>query len=411
MSDNSSDKYESASNHSYNSYSSQEEVIKKQKKTKESKESKETKESKESKETKETKETDILKKYLDDEQFKKEKYLSNYIKLINFFEKKVHPLFCKQFVNFSNGKFQKDKTSQSFDLTMLSFNHLPAKIIMTDFFRTSVKPTLNREKSLEHIDNLLELKYHESIFETSPLIFTIMTKNLKIELSKLCQESNCNCLFHQMEEETEINISKNKYFIYTLDGQHRLSTIYKYLQPLSDFSILDNKYMDFKFIIVNTVEEYKTIYYAINNSLPQKIEEPQEKEEDKDYISIEEKILTLAQTINSYFTQYYININNKKPQYKIIREDENISSPQPPCIHINEFKKSIKLKELLEKNEVETVFKKMIELNEIYSTKDYLFFGFKKTNVPNYLDKGKRFGFYLAFHKNNSMKFVDDMLF
>ena len=378
MSDNSSDKYESASNHS-----SDEEIIKPIK---------------------------LIKKYLDDEQSKKEQYLSNYIKLINFFENKVHPLFAKQFVNFSTGKFQKDKTSQSFKLTMLSFNHLPAKIIMTDFFRTSVKPTLNREKSLEHIDNLLELKYQESIFETSPLIFTIMTQKMKIELSKLCNEKNCNCLFHQMEEETEINISKNKYFIYTLDGQHRLSTIYKYLQPLSDFSILDNKYMDFKFIIVNTVEEYKTIYYAINNSLPQKIEEPQEKEEDKDYISIEEKILTLAQTINSYFTKYYININNKKPQYKIIREDENISSPQPPCIHINELKKSIKLKELLEKNEIEAVFKKIIKLNEIYSTKDYLFFGFKKSNVPNYLDKGKRYGFYLGFHKNNSMKFIDDIM-
>ena len=95
----------------------------------------------------------------------------------------------------------------------------------------------------------------------------------------------------------------------------------------------------------------------------------------------------------------------------MIREDENIGSPLPPCIHINEFKKSIKLKELLKKNEIELVFKKIIELNDIYSTKDYLFFGYKKTNVPNYLDKGKRYGFYLAFHKNNPMKFVDDMLF
>jgi hypothetical protein len=94
----------------------------------------------------------------------------------------------------------------------------------------------------------------------------------------------------------------------------------------------------------------------------------------------------------------------------MIREDENISSPLPPCIHINEFKKSIKLKELLEKNETEVVFKKMIQLNEIYSTKDYLFFGFKKGLVPNYLEKGKRFGFYLAFHKNNPMMWIDDIL-
>ena len=382
MSDNSSDEYESVSNYSY---SSDEDL--KQKKS------------------------DSFKIYLDDEQFKKEKYLKDHNKLIRFFEKKVHPLFGKQFVNFSTGKFQKDKKDKSFELTMLSFNHLPAKIIMTDFFRTSVKPTLNREKSLEHVDNLIQLNYHESIFETSPLIFTIMSKNLKIELSKLCNESNCNCLFHQMEDEIGININKNKYYIYTLDGQHRLSAIYKHLQPRSDFSILENKYIDFKFIIVNTVEEYKTIYYAINNSLPQKIEEIHEKEKEKDYISIEEKILTLAQIINSYFIKYYININHKKPQYKMIREDENISSPLPPCIHINEFKKSIKLKELLEKNEIEIVFKKMIELNEIYSTKDYLFFGYKKTKVPNYLDKGKIFGFYLAFHKNNPMKFMDDMLF
>ena len=379
MSDYSNDKYETASNLSD---TSDEEFIKKGKKSKES---------------------DILKKYLSEEQFKKEKYLKEYSKLIKFFEKKVHPLFGCQFVNFSTGKFQKDKTSQSYQLTMLSFNHLPAKIIMTDFFRNSVKPTLNREKSLEHIDNLLELKYQESIFETSPFLFTIMTKKLKIELSKLCQESNCNCLFHQMEE-----INKNKYYIYTLDGQHRLSTIYKYLQPLSDYSILDNKYMDFKFILVNNVEEYKTIYYAINNSLPQKIEETQEK--DKSKISIEEKILDLVQNINTYYIKHYINMNSKKPQYKMIREDENISSPLPPCIHINEFKKSIKLKELLEKNETETVFLKMIELNFIYSTKDYLFFGYKKGHVPNYLEKGKIFGFYLAFHKNNPMKWIDDIL-
>ena len=384
MSEASNEKYESASNHSYSG-----DDDKKQKKSKD------------------TKETDILKEYLENEQFKKEQYLSNYIKLINFFEKKVHPLFGKQFVNFSTGKFQKDKTSKSFDLTMLSFNHLPAQIITSDFFRNSVKPTLNREKSLEHIDNLIKLKYQESIFETSPLIFTIMTKKVKIELSKLCQESNCNCLFHQTEE-----ISKNKYYIYTLDGQHRLSTIYKYLQPLANNSILDNKYMDFKFILVNNVEEYKTIYYAINNSLPQKIEETQEKDTEKDKfkISIEEKILDLVQNINTYFIKYYININSKRPQYKMIREDENISSPLPPCIHINEFKKSIKLKELLEKNETEIVFRKMIQLNEIYSTKDYLFFGFKKGLVPNYLEKGKRFGFYLAFHKNNPMKFVDDIM-
>lgn len=383
MSEASNEKYESASNHSYSS-----DDDKKQKKSKD------------------RKETDILKEYLKNEQFKKEQYLINYIKLINFFEKNVHPLFGKQFVNFSTGKFQKDKTSKSFELTMLSFNHLPAQIIMSEFFRNSVKPTLNREKSLEHIDNLLELKYQDSIFETSPLLFTIMTKKVKTELSKLCNESNCNCLFHQTEE-----ISKNKYYIYTLDGQHRLSTIYKYLQPLSDFSILDNKYMDFKFILVNNVEEYKTIYYAINNSLPQKIEETQEKdtEKNKSKISIEEKILDLVQNINTYFIKYYININSKRPQYKMIREDENISSPLPPCIHINEFKKSIKLKELLEKNETETVFRKIIQLNEIYSTKDYLFFGFKKTNVPNYLEKGKRFGFYLAFHKNNPMKFVDEL--
>ena len=385
MSEHSNEKYETASNHSYSS-----DDDKKQKKQKKSKE------------------TDFLKDYLENERHKKEQYLKDYFKLINFFEKKVHPLFSKQFVNFSTGKFQKDKTSKSFELTMLSFNHLPAQIIRCDFFRNSVKPTLNREKSLEHIDNLIELKYQESIFETSPLIFTIMRKNLKIELSKLCNESNCNCLFHQTEE-----ISKNKYYIYTLDGQHRLSTIYKYLQPLANNSILDNKYMDFKFILVNNVEEYKTIYYAINNSLPQKIEEIKEEDKDteKDNILIQEKILDLVQNINTYFIKYYININSKKPQYKMIREDENISSPLPPCIHINEFKKSIKLKELLEKNETEVVFKKMIQLNEIYSTKDYLFFGFKKGLVPNYLEKGKRFGFYLAFHKNNPMKWIDDIVF
>ena len=135
---------------------------------------------------------------------------------------------------------------------MISFNHLPASIITHTFFRNSIRSTINREKSEEHITNLLNLDYVNSIFDISPFIFGIMTNKLKNEISKTCLLKDCNCLFHPNDD-----LNEYEYYVYTLDGQHRLSTIYKYYgMNYSNLNnkLFENKYFDFKFIHINNVE-------------------------------------------------------------------------------------------------------------------------------------------------------------
>ncbi len=341
-------------------------------------------------------EIDIVKKYTDMENKKKIKYFEKYNNIITFLEKKIHPLFNKDYVSFSSGNFQKNEIDKC-KFTMLSFNHLPAQIILSEFFTNSVKPTLNREKSVNHIDSLLKLNYQESIFETSPLIFAIMNKRVKNEIiEKYPSEHLC-----KLNDDLLIN---NKYYIYTLDGQHRLSTIYKYYgmnYSNSNSKLFENKYFDFKFIHINNVEEYKIIYFAVNNSLPQK------KEDIENPVNIKD----LIDKINKHFNDLYLSRYKKKSKKVMIKECENniTQKPEPPCINIEEFKKSVKLKELLKKYGTDALFEQIKKLNNEYSRKDITYFGYKIDYSTRIYDNVKEYGFYLTFHKGNPMKWLDDI--
>jgi len=342
-------------------------------------------------------EIDIVKNYIDIENKKKLKYFEKYNNIVSFLEKKIHPLFNKDYVDFSSGSFQKNEIDK-FKFTMLSFNHLPAQIILSEFFTNSIKPTLNREKSVNHIESLLKLNYQESIFETSPLIFAIMNKRVKNEINEkypsqyLCKSS----------DDLLIN---NKYYVYTLDGQHRLSTIYKYYgMNYSNLNnkLFENKYFDFKFIHINNVEEYKIIYFAINNSLPQKPEDIES--------SVNININDLVININKHFSDRYKSIYKKTPKKIMIQEyeDNMTKKPEAPCINIEELKKSVKLKELLKKYGTDILFEKIIKLNTEYTRKDVTYFGYKKDYSTRIYDNVKEYGFYLTFHKGNPMKWIDD---
>jgi hypothetical protein len=328
----------------------------------------------------------------------KEKRMKNelYEKNINFcifLETKVSVFFNKIFIKFSSGNIKKKENDNSVNFQMISFNHLPASIITHTFFRNSIRSTINREKSEEHITNLLNLDYINSIFDISPFIFAIMTNKLKNEISKTCILKDCNCLFHPNDE-----LNEYEYYVYTLDGQHRLSTIYKGLEGKPNYNILNDKYIDFKFIIIKNIDEYATIFNAVNNSLPQK-------EDIQNKIGPIKKIVSLVNMINQHFDEYYFTNNNKKSLYKMIRED-NVANPQPPCLHIDKLKKSTDFMKLIDKYDVEILFSKIIKLNEFYSTQKYDFFGYTKTKIPNYYNKSKLYGFYLALHKGEPMKWI-----
>ena len=331
----------------------------------------------------------------------KEKRLQNelYQKNINFcmfLETKVSVFFNTNFMKFSSGNIKKKENDNSINFQMISCNHLPASIITHTFFRNSIRSTMNREKSEEHITNLLKLDYVNSIFDISPFIFAIMTNKLKNEISKTCVLKDCHCLFHSTNE-----LDEYEYCVYTLDGQHRLSTIYKGLEGKPNYNILNDKYIDFKFIIIKNIEEYATIFNAVNNSLPQK-------EDIQNKIVPLKKLVALVNMINQHFDEYYFTNNNKKASYKMIRED-NVANPQPPCLHIDKLKSSPEFMKLVDKYDVDILFSKIIKLNEHYSTQKYDFFGYVKTKIPNYYNKSKVYGFYLALHKGEPMKWLKDM--
>jgi hypothetical protein len=335
-----------------------------------------------------------ISKYITNEKLKKNKYLEKYSSIVSFLESKIHPLFSSDHVNFSFGKFQKNEIVEDYhNFTMMSYNHMPSEIILSQFFMNSVKPTLNREKSTKHIDSLLKLNYQDSIFDTSPLIFAIMNKKVKKEIDTKYPSQ----YLHNSTED----IMNNKYSIYTLDGQHRLSTIYKYNILNTSHKLFKNKYFDFKFIFINNVEEYKTIYFAINNSLPQK---PSELEE-----SDRVNIINLITLINSHFNDLYKLRYKKKSTKKMICEDETIVKPEAPCIHVEEFKKSEQLKQLIKKYGVKILFDKMIELNTEYAWKNITFFGHKSDYSSRAYENVKTYGFYLGFSKGQPMKWVSEI--
>jgi hypothetical protein len=337
-------------------------------------------------------------KYLEEEKQKKVICLEKYGNIINFFESKVNLMFNQETVMFSVGTFTKNKTISHL-FTMLSFNHMPAKIVLSHFFRNSIKTTLNRQKSLEHIEKLINLDYQESIYETAPLIFAIMNKRIKNEVDSNCK-GKCQYLYNY--EGDDDFMENDKYMIYTLDGQHRLMTIYKYVENSDGPCFLKNKYIDFKFILVNSVEEYNTIFFAVNNSLPQKITE-----EGDDKCKID--LLDFANKLNTHFADIYKVKYNKKTNKMMISENENIKNPRPPCIHIEKIKGCNKLLDLLRKYGNDEIIKKMIKLNEEYSKKDITFFGYDCNYTSRDYNNVIDYEFYLGFHKNGPMKWIDDL--
>ncbi len=344
---------------------------------------------------KETNENDnnVIVNFIKNEKIKKNELYEKNRNFCSFLENKVSIFFNKKFIKFSYGNIKKKESDNSVSFQMISFNHLPASIITHTFFRNSIRSTINREKSEEHITNLLNLDYVNSIFDISPFIFAIMTNKLKNEISKTCILKDCSCLFHPTDE-----LNEYEYYVYTLDGQHRLSTIYKGLEGKPNYNILNNKYIDFKFVIIKSIEEYATIFNAVNNSLPQK-------EDIQNKIGPIKKLVSLVNKINEHFEDYYFTNNNKKSLYKMIRED-NVANPQPPCLHIDKLKNSSDFMKLLNKYDVEELFEKIIKLNDNYSTQKYDFFGYTKTKIPNYYNKSKTYGFFLALHKGEPMKWI-----
>jgi hypothetical protein len=278
---------------------------------------------------------------------------------------------------------------------------MPAKIVLSPYFRNSVKPTLNRQKSFTHIEALIKLNYPDSIYETAPLIFAIMNKRVKNEVDVVCG-GQYQFLYKSDEDDF---MELDKYMIYTLDGQHRLSTIYKYVENSNNSGFLNNKYIDFKFILVTSVEEYKTIFFAINNSLPQK----QETEIGGSNGNFEINLPEFVFGVNKHFADLYKSKYNKKSTKNMISENESIKNPRPPCIHVEQLKKSDKLMMLLKKYGNDEFIKKMIKLNSEYSQKDITFFGYDKNYNTRDYDNVITYGFYLGLHKNQPMKWIDDI--
>lgn len=338
-------------------------------------------------------------KYIENEKKKQDYYVETYSNVLEFFESKVNFMFNNETVKFSVGTFTKNQTI-SHRFTMMSFNHMPANIILDTYFRNSVKPTLNRQKSFSHIESLIKLNYPDSIYETAPLIFAIMTRRVKNEVDTSCG-GQYQFLYKSAEDDF---IKSDKYMIYTLDGQHRLSTIYKYVENSNNFSFLNKKYIDFKFILVTSVEEYKTIFFAVNNSLPQK----QETEVDGND-NFEVNLPEFVFGVNKHFADLYKSKYNKKSTKPMICENESIKNPRPPCIHVEKLKSSNKLIMFLKKYGNDEFIRKMIKLNGEYSQKDITFFGYDKNYSSRDYDNVITYGFYLGLHKNQPMKWLDDL--
>ena len=169
----------------------------------------------------------------------------------------------------------------------------------------------------------------------------------------------------------------------------------------SNYNILNDKYIDFKFIIIKNIEEYATIFNAVNNSLPQK-------EDIQSRIEPTKKLVSFVNILNQHFEELYFTNNNKKSPYKMIRED-NVVNPQPPCLHIDKLKSTPEFNKLIDKYDVDTLFNKIIKLNDSYSNQKYDFFGYTKNKIPTYYNKSKVYGFYLALHKGEPMKWIKDI--
>jgi hypothetical protein len=241
------------------------------------------------------------------------------------------------------------------------------------------------------------MDYQESIYDMAPLIFAIMSQRVKNEV-----DSNYKYQYLYNSDEDDF-MDNDKYMIYTLDGQHRLSTIYKYVETSNGNGFLKNKYIDFKFILINSVEEYNTIFFAVNNSLPQKIYVGDESDK------FEVNLIGFVAGVNKYFAELYLKFRGIKANKMMISENENIKNPRPPCIHIEKIKGCNKLLDLLRKYGNDEIIKKMIKLNEEYSKKEITFFGHSRNYSSRDYDNVVEYRFYLGLHKNEPMKWIDDL--
>ncbi len=334
---------------------------------------------------------DLLNEYLTEMDKQKEKYAKKYSDIVKFLSK-IKIYFNPCLANFSQGTLTDDRTKSEYKYTVINYSHLPASIILDEKFTKSVRTTLNRDKSDEHTERLKNLNYHLSILDSCPFVFAIMKKELGKDIIKEYSRD-------EIINEPEINLN-DTYAIYSLDGQHRMSVLY----DLKDKSILDKKYVDIKFYMINTIDEYYTAFIALNSNLPQR----------EGFIKhLEERnklFMALVDKINDYTKTNYFKNTNKKPTKLIIRQDTNTESPQPPCIHINQLKKSNKFSRLLEKMGVDNLFDRMIEVNQLYKNKTLqeLGYGHKKKTHP-YRIKADLYEFYLGLYNENPIKFIDDL--
>lgn len=334
---------------------------------------------------------DLLKEHLEEEdkikkqEFKKHEKLMTFLHSISFY-------FTTGMANFSRGSIKRKSDEKATDFTVISYSHIPASILLDDYFLDGVRTSLNRTKSDEHTNQLLSVNYEKSVLDSTPFIFAIMKKDLGRNLRK-------NIVNRHL-----INIGtydlNHQFVIYGLDGQHRMSALY----ALENNESLKNKYVDLKFYLINSEEEYYTAYIALNSNLPQKNEfEKILQKQNLEFVTIKDKI-------NRFCSANYMRNTGKKPSIEIIRDDSKTENPNPPCIHITTLKKSTKFCQMLQKFGADKLFDKMIKLNKKYAKKDLSFFEFsKKKKKSSRYDNAKKYEFYLGMFQNNKMKFVDDL--
>lgn len=333
----------------------------------------------------------LLKKYLDEQDNIKERETRIHQPLLSFLQS-ISFYFTAGMANFSNGIVKRNSNEVGTEFTVISYNHLPANILLNDYFLEGVRTSLNRTKSDEHTNQLASVNYEKSILDSTPFIFAIMKQDLGKSLRKNIVDKHL------------INIGTydlgHQFVIYGLDGQHRMSALY----ALDDKSCLSNKYVDLKFYLITSEEEYYTAYIALNSNLPQKNEF--EKILQKQNL----EFLTLKNKINQYCDDNYKKNTCKKSKSQMIRDDSKTDTPSPPCIHISALKKSTKFCQMLQKYGVDKMFDKIMKLNQAYSRKEFSSFGYNKKRKTNtWFDKAKQYEFYLGMFYNNPTRFVDDL--
>lgn len=330
-------------------------------------------------------------KYLDKEDKIKENIARIHQNLLLFLQS-ISIYFIIGLANFSKGIIKRNSSDKGTEFTVINYNHLPATILLNNYFLECVRTSLNRSKSDKHTTQLVSVDYQHSILDSTPFIFAIMN----VDLGKsLLNNINDNHLINSKTYSLD-----HQFVIYSLDGQHRMSALY----DLDDKSCLTDKYVDLKFYIITSEEEYYTAYIALNSNLPQKNEfEKILQKQNLDY-------LTLQNKINQHYNNIYQKNTGKKSKLLMIRDDSKTDKPSPPCIHISALKKSPKFSQLLKRYGTDKLFDKIIKLNQSYSTKELSFFGYnKKRKTNNWFEKARNYEFYIGMFYDNPTQFINDL--